>query len=154
MREYSATQGTETSRVFQTRPSRPSGPVIRSISVSAAGPSNQCQACAATTASTEPSGSPVASATPATLIYAATGSDGNQHLYGLDLANPSGSATAPVRRASHIEPGTTAMQTALATRNGGSAVSQGDPEVTAAITRWMDLDTAAGSDGRGPGCSR
>ena len=38
---------------------------------------------------------PPASATPATLIYAATGSDGNQHLYGLDLANPSGSATAP-----------------------------------------------------------
>jgi hypothetical protein len=38
---------------------------------------------------------PPASATPATMIYAATGSDGNQHLYGLDLANPSGSATAP-----------------------------------------------------------
>ncbi len=35
------------------------------------------------------------SATPATLIYAAMGSDGNHHLYGLDLANPSGSATAP-----------------------------------------------------------
>jgi hypothetical protein len=38
---------------------------------------------------------PPASATPATMIYAATGSDGNQHLYGLDLANASGSATAP-----------------------------------------------------------
>ena len=38
---------------------------------------------------------PPASATPATLIYAAKGSDGNQHLYGLDLADPSGSATAP-----------------------------------------------------------
>lgn len=38
---------------------------------------------------------PPASATPAALIYAAKGSDGNQHLYGLDLANPSGSATAP-----------------------------------------------------------
>ncbi len=38
---------------------------------------------------------PPASATPATMIYAAKGSDGNQHLYGLDLANPSGSATAP-----------------------------------------------------------
>jgi hypothetical protein len=36
-----------------------------------------------------------ASATPATLIYAARGSDGSQHLYGLDLANPSASATAP-----------------------------------------------------------
>src|SRR5271155_60136 len=38
---------------------------------------------------------PPTSATPATLIYAAKGSDGNQHLYGLDLANPTGSATAP-----------------------------------------------------------
>jgi hypothetical protein len=35
------------------------------------------------------------SATPAALIYAAKGSDGNQHLYGLDLANPTASATAP-----------------------------------------------------------
>ena len=35
------------------------------------------------------------SATPATLIYAARASDGNQHLYGVDLANPSASANAP-----------------------------------------------------------
>jgi hypothetical protein len=38
---------------------------------------------------------PPASATPASLIYTAKGSDGNQHLYGLDLANPTASATAP-----------------------------------------------------------
>jgi hypothetical protein len=38
---------------------------------------------------------PPASATPAALIYAAQGADGNQHLYGLNLSNPTGSATAP-----------------------------------------------------------
>jgi hypothetical protein len=38
---------------------------------------------------------PPASATPATMIYAAQGADGNQHVYGLDLSNPTGSATAP-----------------------------------------------------------
>jgi hypothetical protein len=38
---------------------------------------------------------PPATATPVALIYAAKGADGNQHLYGLDLANPTGSATAP-----------------------------------------------------------
>jgi hypothetical protein len=35
------------------------------------------------------------SATPSTLIYAATGSDGSQHVYGLDLANATGSSTPP-----------------------------------------------------------
>jgi hypothetical protein len=36
-----------------------------------------------------------AAATPMAMIYAAKGADGNQHLYGLDLANPTGSAAAP-----------------------------------------------------------
>jgi hypothetical protein len=35
------------------------------------------------------------SATPSTLIYAAVGSDGNQHVYGLNLANTTGSTTPP-----------------------------------------------------------
>jgi hypothetical protein len=36
-----------------------------------------------------------ASATPAALIYSARGADGNQHVYGLDLTNPTASATPP-----------------------------------------------------------
>ena len=61
---------------------------------------------------------------------------------------PSGSATAPARRASQIDPGTAAMQTALATRNGGSAVSQGE---SAAITPAAIPGMAGGSAGRARG---
>jgi hypothetical protein len=35
------------------------------------------------------------SVTPALLIYSAKGADGNQHLYGLNLANPTNSKTPP-----------------------------------------------------------
>jgi hypothetical protein len=38
---------------------------------------------------------PPTAITPALIIYAAAGSDGNTHLYGLNLANPSNSSTAP-----------------------------------------------------------
>ena len=38
---------------------------------------------------------PPTSVTPALMIYAAKGADGNSHLYGLNLANPSNSTTAP-----------------------------------------------------------
>ena len=48
-------------------------------------------------------------------------------------------------------PGTATMQTALATRNGGSAVSQGE---AAAITPAVRPDTAAGIAGRARGCAR
>ena len=63
----------------------------------------------------------------------------------------SGSATAPVRRANHIEAGTPTMHTALATRNGGTAVSQGD---VAAITPSWHLGRAAGIAGTAPGSAR
>jgi hypothetical protein len=38
---------------------------------------------------------PPTTVTPALMIYAAAGTDGNTHLYGLNLANPSNSSTAP-----------------------------------------------------------
>jgi hypothetical protein len=59
-----ATQGTLSSRMFQTRPSTPPGRSTRAISADAATGSTQCQACPRTTASTLASGSGRRSADP------------------------------------------------------------------------------------------
>jgi len=61
----SATQGTRSSRRFQTRPSAPPGTSTRAISASAAGPSNQWNAWPTKRASALASGSGIRSAVPA-----------------------------------------------------------------------------------------
>src|SRR5919199_272306 len=60
-----AISGSDWSRQFQTRPSRPPGRRTRWISASARSPSNQWNAWATVTASTAPSGSGISSAVPA-----------------------------------------------------------------------------------------
>lgn len=59
-----ATHGTDSSRMFQTRPSTPPGRSTRPISADAATGSTQCQACPSTAASALSSGSARCSAVP------------------------------------------------------------------------------------------
>ena len=65
IRPSSATQPTRSSRSFHTRPSVPPGDSTRATSGAARTGSTQCQACANSTASTDPSGSGICSAVPA-----------------------------------------------------------------------------------------
>ena len=65
MRVSLATQSTDSSRTFHTRPSRPPGLSTRANSSSVARLLNQWKACAQTMAPSEPLPKPVASAVPA-----------------------------------------------------------------------------------------